>query len=431
MRRLRGLVVTTILALGAGTAHARDNIIIANRAEVSDDLDLISRAWPGASQMKPADLLKPFSGGLEVIYYSGPVARDAGGISLPDPAGAVKVAPFLGGRAGRTVMLINSCGTNMSVGASDFVASGDWLVVFPASGANCLPQTFAQAALTALESPPEDWAAAFGRAGLGVARPRAATDPATIPILQQVQNDSIVISTVRPTDGPRIVAQEVAARPADIPRAIPAGAAPIIDTPGDRSVRPVGAGLPQPSIIVGEQAQSTTRPEFARTAQGVSIEDRTRIRQESPETFTQLLAEGAFDPDAAQMAAAIQTELRRMSCYPGTVDGLWGAGSNAAVGRFVAKAGGQAASAQPTAALYRQIIGVPETVCDPVAATPTTARPNTARGNNATPSRTPSRGTSQSRPRNGGGTTQPRQPARGTGTTPRIAPSISGSGMFR
>lgn len=431
MRQLRDFLLTVILTLGAGAAYARDNAIIDNRAGVSDDLELIARHWPDARRINSAELSQSLRDGLEVIYYSGPVARNEDEVFLPDPSGAVAIERILGGRAGRTVLLINSCGTNMNVGASDFVVSGDWLAVFPASGANCSAMEFAQAALTALEGAPEGWADAFTRAGLGVARPRAANDPATAPALQRIQNDSIVISTVRPTDGPRIVAQEAAARPVDIPRANPAVAAPRIDDmPGDRSVRPAAPGLPQPSIIVGEQARP--RPEFERSARGASLQDRNRIRQESPGIFAEMVAEGAFDPDEAEMAAAIQAELQRMSCYGGTVDGLWGAGSNAAVGRFVAKAGASAASQQPTAALYRQIISAPDTVCDQVVTTTPTATTRAApgRANTASPGRTqPARGTTPSRRQSGGSRTQ--QPARGTSTTPQIAPSISGSGMFR
>ncbi|MDN3713682.1 hypothetical protein QWZ10_21510 [Paracoccus cavernae] len=62
-----------------------------------------------------------------------------------------------------------------------------------------------------------------------------------------------------------------------------------------------------------------------RDAMGVSHELRATLRREDAAAFADLLEQGAFDPDADRMAAAIQTELFRMSCYASTVDGLWGA----------------------------------------------------------------------------------------------------------
>ncbi len=56
----------------------------------------------------------------------------------------------------------------------------------------------------------------------------------------------------------------------------------------------------------------------------------------SPDAATETLPEGAppiLDP--VEFARALQTELKRVGCYSGAIDGIWGAGSSRGVSEFV------------------------------------------------------------------------------------------------
>ena len=403
-------------------ASTRDRVVISTREMPGPDLALVAEEW-GAQPVAPASLRGEIAGDLRVTYHSGPVARQDGGIALPDPdlPDGLVLADYLQAHPGRAVVALNICGTNMAVSGRDFGGPGDWLVVYPAGGPGCEPRDFARRVLTATEGPPQGWEAAFRQAGLGVARSAPATPSASA--LQPVANDVIIISTAQSMrNAPRITAQEVAARPADLPA--PQTAA-LVDGMQDRSVQPLRPGLPQPSIIVGEQA--IPRPQIQSGPLGVDAAERAGIRRDNPGIYAQMLAEGAFDPDPEQVAAAIQTELARMECYASAIDGVWGRGSVAAVQRYFAKAGGQAATANAELALYRQIIGRDDIRCDPVPVAAPAATPSAPRGGGGG---RPSGAAAASRP-------AATQPAGGGGqpaavpAPPTISPSFGGSGLFR
>lgn len=188
---------------------------------------------------------------------------------------------------------------------------------------------------------------------------------------------------------------------------------------------PRRAGLPEPSIILGDLAVLMTTAE--RGPLGTPRPAREAIRQRDPAMFQRLLTQGAFDPDEAQVTAAVQTELGQMGCYGGGIDGSWGAGSASALARYFQALGSAEAATAPDLSLFRTIAGNEAVTCPEVrVAAPTTRTPATQA------SRNPSRG-------GGGGqaaaaNTAPRQepsaaqPASGP---PRINPGLMGSGMFR
>lgn len=412
----------------AGTAHARTNVILAQQ-DAAPDVRIVLQDWGAQTRrVEVSGLATLRADEVLVVYHSGPVGRDGDGLNLADRSGRVGIDDWLRESRGRTVLILNICGTNMGVSARDLAAGGDWMVVYPAGGPDCSAESFARSVLLAMQEPARDWPDAMRRAGLAVAQPRPS---GATPVMQTVSNDSIVITTLQPVDrGQRIVAQQVAARPADIPGA--ESAAAMVDGTANRGVLPQRAGLPQPSIIVGEQAIPV--PEVSRSATGVPFDDRARIRDENPRIFARMLEEGAFDPDEAQLAAALQTELARMQCYAGAIDGVWGGGSNAAVQRYFQKAGGTPAANLPQVALYRQMIAEPDIVCDPVpVATPATPRGGQqprpaatragARGSAARPAATATQ-------QQGRQPQQQSQPPAASGP-PRISPNLSGAGMFR
>ncbi len=178
---------------------------------------------------------------------------------------------------------------------------------------------------------------------------------------------------------------------------------------------PIVAGLPDPSILVGliegvtdASLEVDPQPDAPSTALASFFDDNAEIatslatlrdmRQNDPEMYTSLLSSGAFDPeDERVLAKVIQSELGRMNCYRGRVDGQYGPGSRRGSTSYFEelKKKGLAALDDPAATvdLFRLILGNEDVRCpDPVVAQP---RPtNTARPQNTT-SQTQSRPTRQ------------------------------------
>lgn len=190
-------------------------------------------------------------------------------------------------------------------------------------------------------------------------------------------------------------------------------------------------GGPEPSIVIGDMAVLVATGEPGPL--GIPFQTREAIRARDPAMFERLLTRGAFDPAEAQAVAAIQTELKRMGCYPGTVDGSWGKGSNDALQRYASAAKTEVRSTEPGVILFRAVARGADVKC--AAPTPVAVRPN--------PTNTAgSRGGSQPR---GGQSTRPRPtaPARATaprnppaqtapaGNRPQISPGVLGAGVFR
>lgn len=180
------------------------------------------------------------------------------------------------------------------------------------------------------------------------------------------------------------------------------------------------ADMPRPSIIVGDLAiLAAIGP---RGPMGLPFPTREAIRQRDPGLFERLLGRGVFDPDSDRMAEAIQTELQRMQCYGGSIDGRWGSGSSGAAERWRKAAEVQVATDAQTP-LFRAIARSGDMRCPAVAQSrPVVAKQNTnrPRGNGSGGQRSPSSRTPQSQ------TTTP-----GQGTSPRINPSLLGAGMYR
>lgn len=186
---------------------------------------------------------------------------------------------------------------------------------------------------------------------------------------------------------------------------------------------PRRAGLPEPSIIVGDLAVLMTAAE--RGPLGTPRPAREAIRQRDPAMFERLLSQGAFDPQGDQLAAALQTELAQMGCYAGGIDGNWGAGSVAALARYFQALGAAQAATSPDMGLFRAIARNEALHCAPVAAAAPAATGSTTRrsGGGATP-------------RAAGSAPSPAQsqpPAAGAGGagSRQINPGLIGSGMFR
>lgn len=201
---------------------------------------------------------------------------------------------------------------------------------------------------------------------------------------------------------------------------------------GSESTAARRAGLPRPSIIVGDMAiLAAIGP---RGPLGLPFQLREAIRQRDAALFERLLGRGVFDPDPARMAEAIQTELQRTECYGGAIDGDWGAGSTRAADRWKEAAGSavETASAQPE--LFRAIAQGGAMRCAPVAAPAVAANPGrgtTAAATRAATTTTRNQGNSQSRNSSSASRRTTSQPAAGNNTQRGFNPSLLGSGVWR
>ena len=122
-------------------------------------------------------------------------------------------------------------------------------------------------------------------------------------------------------------------------------------------------GLPRPSMILGDMAVLMTMAE--RGPMGVPFAQREAIRQRDAAMFERLLMQGAFDPEPPSASAAIQTELARMDCYSGGIDGDWGRGSAAALARYVEAGGRAPPDSAPDAGLFRALARGGDITCPP------------------------------------------------------------------
>lgn len=219
----------------------------------------------------------------------------------------------------------------------------------------------------------------------------------------------------------------------------PAGAAPpvqLLETapmPADPTLGagpvPQRAGLPRPSIIVGDMAILTALG--PQGPLGMPFALREAIRARDATLFERLLGQGVFDPDPDRMAEAIQTELQRSECYSGGIDGKWGAGSARAVERWQQAAGDRLREGEtgtdPEPRLFRAIARGGDLRCAAVAApvvavTPAKPKPGRDPGKPARPAVIAAQPAQPAKPV---------QPAKPASTTPEFNPSMFGSGVFR
>ncbi|KGJ04225.1 hypothetical protein IT41_11055 [Paracoccus halophilus] len=155
---------------------------------------------------------------------------------------------------------------------------------------------------------------------------------------------------------------------------------------------------------------------------------REAIRQRDPALFERLLGRGVFDPREDRLAEALQTELLRLGCYDGRIDGAWGAGSERAVERWRDAAQIEIAAAAGVP-LYRAILRGGEVTCPeiarpaPAVAAPAAPRqPRAGAGGGA--------GRAAAVKRRPAAAQQPAQPAQKPGTV-TINPKFTGAGIYR
>ena len=197
--------------------------------------------------------------------------------------------------------------------------------------------------------------------------PRPAAPRETVVLRQPVRpvSGGATLVPVRPTANR--ISNGVTVTPRG-PVPVSAAAPPAVAGSGD---------LPQPYILVGfaapEEASFGTATDPQGPVAGAAfayddLEGRRRLRASDPDGFAALVQAGAFDPPPQEIIVALQTELTRMSCYNSSIDGQWGPGSRAAVGRYYEQIGGASPSQDPDVAIFRQIVLRDDVTCPAVQA---------------------------------------------------------------
>ncbi|WP_149142601.1 caspase family protein [Gemmobacter caeruleus] len=97
-----------------------------------------------------------------------------------------------------------------------------------------------------------------------------------------------------------------------------------------------------------------------------------------PEAVAKAEAEARAKAEAearVALASAVQTELKRLKCYTGAIDGDWGKGSRAALARFVSTNKQSDPGAEPTEAVLAMLKAPDLKACPAVVAKPRVAKP--------------------------------------------------------
>ena len=243
------------------------------------------------------------------------------------------------------------------------------------------------------------------------------------PALAQDAGGGLVISAL-PSDTVISVLEPAALKPVAPVSAIssPVAADPVAADARRR------ADQPRPSIIVGDLAiLAAIGP---RGPLGLPFPAREAIRQRDAALFERLLGRGVFDPDTDRMAEAIQTELQRMECYSGGIDGRWGSGSSRAVERWQ-QASKSGTGTDATADLFRAIAHSGDMRCAAVAP----VQPAVAsRAGGAEPRRASAGGNRETRRAAQTGANRAAEPKPAPAAQQnerRINPALLGAGMYR
>lgn len=368
-----------------------------------------------------ADFDSAIGGGIRLSDPAALIAAPAtGAVYLDDPGGA-DLAELARAMPPGSLLIVNDCGwtprgqplnrlaTDLALAPADCDAAGlrDAAIAALTQDADAVPQLLSEAGYL------------FHRGGAAAS---------VRPVQTGVVVTALSSDTVLRLTGAEVIAAGAAATAVQ----------PIIAGGADHTIQPRRAGLPEPSIIVGELARLLAPGR--RGPLGLAFADREALRALDPARFQQMLDGGGFDPEPGQIAVALQTELQRMNCYTGRIDGDWGRGSSEALRRYFQTIGAAQASTTADISAFRAIARQAPAECPaPAAAQPVARSPapatqrqpaTTQRAGTATPragGTTASRAPAAARPAPSGG--QP--PAAASSGGPRIGNRLGGAGMFR
>ncbi|MDO5704514.1 MAG: hypothetical protein Q4G49_05485 [Paracoccus sp. (in: a-proteobacteria)] len=341
------------------------------------------------------------------IRFSDPLslidAPPRGAVYVED-AGAVDVAALAGAMPPGSLLIVNDCDADY----------GGWPALradLALAPAGCDTDATRDAVIAALALDADQVAAHLAEVGFVIHRAGSAS--------RSVET-GLVVTALPAETVLRLTGAEIihAAAPANTPLPVPAVSGPA----------PRRAGLPEPSIITGDLARLIAPGR--RGPLGLAFADREALRAMDPDRFAQMLDSGGFDPEPEQIAVALQTELQRMNCYAGTIDGDWGAGSAGALRRYFQTVGAAQAATTADISAFRAIARQAPAECPALVVAPT------PRSQPAAAASTPRAATQR------GASRQTQTPARAAAPAPasngaassggpRIGNRLGGAGMFR
>lgn len=122
---------------------------------------------------------------------------------------------------------------------------------------------------------------------------------------------------------------------------------------------PVQTALAKASLNRLTQELSEALPEDAQVAAPLPLSEPAPPAEPLPET----LPEPAESPSLATLALETQTELKRLGCYGGSLDGIWGKGSQNALASFAQHSGRVLDTLTPTLSLLGELQPLTGRVC--------------------------------------------------------------------
>jgi hypothetical protein len=267
-------------------------------------------------------------------------------------------------------------------------------------------------------------------AGIAVDIDRPAGDTVSIVLdqtivspVQPVVQTASIIAPVEAVISPILAGSEVQGEQLAILTAAPvrSGARPV----------PGAGGLPTPSVILGESptlvALETPAPDVppAQLLDYTDITARAAVKTSDPAEYDRLILAGSYDPPPDQLPVAVQTELKRMGCYRGGIDGQWGPGSRRALQLYFDTLKAATTTQEPTVEVFHALLQKDDVACPaPVVAeaAPAATTRNTTRTRTTTTQATP---TTRRQP--AAAAPAPAAPA----TTGRRIRTTTGTGGFR
>lgn len=158
------------------------------------------------------------------------------------------------------------------------------------------------------------------------------------------------------------VGDDAGEEPAPLPRRRPATAPELASLPA----RPTMAGVER--LKPGRDWFPEDEPRAAQDATGeerqfAALDPDRPLDREPQDVHSELL-------DPRELARSIQSDLARLGCYRLGIDGEWGPGSRAGLGRFYSEKGEAAPSLEPSAEILAMVRDETGTICPPPKASP-------------------------------------------------------------
>jgi hypothetical protein len=161
------------------------------------------------------------------------------------------------------------------------------------------------------------------------------------PTLEPLENPTVPVATLLPRTADRLTAVKAGERPQ--PSTV---AALEPETPATLSAQQPGKALSARSAATVLTALS---PQTLPRVTGRMVEPESEPEPPADDEPPGL--------DGEDLARAVQTELKRLNCYKGMIDGDWGGGSQEALSKYYSAAKTEISATKPTEALLKELTG--------------------------------------------------------------------------